>query len=82
LGCQSVLLMSAGCSRLSFDDQAGKRWSYLVAAERDEGVWTAHEIAGGTSGPPSTSSALDVCVTADRIHSGDAMVSMRLGLCF
>lgn len=39
---------------VSFNEQAGNHWFWLVAAERGETGWTAHGVAGGTDGPAGT----------------------------
>ena len=36
---------------VTFDDLAGNRWFWLVAAEHSEQGWVAHGVAGGSNGP-------------------------------
>lgn len=36
---------------VTFDDQSGNRWFYLVAAELGTAGWIAHGVAGGSDGP-------------------------------
>ena len=35
----------------TFTDLDGAGWSYLVAAERSDAGWSAHDVAGGSDGP-------------------------------
>ena len=41
---------------VTFDDQSGNNWFWLVAAELDSTGWTAHGVAGGSDGPAGESS--------------------------
>jgi hypothetical protein len=77
---------------VSFTDEAGNDWFWLVAAELDETGWTAHGVAGGTDGPapgrrPGLTRAapwLNLCGQwgADRFYAGGELHvgNSRVGL--